>query len=296
VSRVAGDPRLSVCLTFDFDATSVWIVDTDNPAAVSRGEFGPVAIPRILALLDQHGAQATFFVPGHTALAYGDQVRAIRDAGHEIGHHGWVHENPAAFDPAGERENFARGLDALDRVAGVRPRGYRSPAGQFSASTIEILLENEMLFDSSCGGSDFSPYYLRLGDRFSKTEPYEFGEPADLVELPFSWLLDDFPHLEFDAGWSTEQSPPSVVREIWQAEFDYAHAHADGGVFGLCMHPQVIGRGSRLMMLDGLLEHMAAQPGVVFESCGAYAERWRAAHPLGEWRRTPSVHAPRPSA
>ena len=275
-----SDPRLSVCLTFDFDAMSVWIASTDNPATISRGEFGAVAVPRILALLERHDALATFFVPGHTALAYPDLIRRIRDAGHEIGHHGWVHENPAGFDHQGERQVFERGLEALDQVAGVRPDGYRSPAADFSVNTIDVLLEYGMRYDSSCSGSDFTPYYLRQGDRWSKTEPYVFGEPRDLVELPFSWALDDWPHFEFEAGWSTEQSSPSTVREIWQGEFDYAYANCPGGVYVLTMHPQVIGRGHRITMLEGLIEYMGGHEGVRFEPMIRYAERWREANPL----------------
>jgi peptidoglycan-N-acetylglucosamine deacetylase len=286
-----SEPRLSVCLSFDFDAMSVWIAGTDNPATISRGEFGAVAIPRILELLSRHGARATFFVPGHTALAYPFLVREIHAAGHELGHHGWVHENPAGLDPAAEREVFRRGLDALEQVAGVRPAGYRSPAADFSRATIDVLVEHGMSYDSSCSGSDFTPYYLRQGDRWSKDGPYVFGEPCDIVELPFSWILDDFPHMEFEVGWSTEQSPPAAVREIWQGEFDYAYDHAPGGVFGLCMHPQVIGRGHRLRMLDDLMAHMGGRDGVVFEPLGDYAERWRAANPLERWRASDAVHA-----
>jgi peptidoglycan-N-acetylglucosamine deacetylase len=284
-----SERRLSVCLSFDFDAMSVWIAGTDNPATISRGEFGAVAVPRILSLLERHDARATFFVPGHTALAYPDIVREIAAAGHEIGHHGWVHENPAEQGPEGERAVFERALEALDTVAGVRPTGYRSPAADFSRDTIDVLLEYGMRYDSSCSGSDFTPYYLRQGDRWSKTGPYEFGEPADLVELPFSWLLDDFPHFEFEVGWSTEQSPPSTVREIWQGEFDYAYEHCLGGVFGLTMHPQVIGRGSRLMMLEGLSDHMAERDGVVFEPLADHAERWRRENPLEQWRDSGAV-------
>src|SRR6266545_826623 len=100
-----GGARLSVCLSFDFDAMSSWIGDvkikSDNPAQLSRGEFGAIAVPRILELLRKHDIRTTFFIPGHTALAFPDAVRMIRDAGHEIGHHGWVHEHVDDFDPAG---------------------------------------------------------------------------------------------------------------------------------------------------------------------------------------------------
>ena len=145
-------PRLSVSLTFDFDAMSVWIGshNSNNPAQISRGEFGAVAVPRILDLLERHKIATTFFIPGHTALAYPGLVRDIRDRGHEIGHHGWVHENPAHFDLDGEREVFRRGLEALQEVAGIVPPGYRSPSVDFSPNTIDILLENGIAYDSSC--------------------------------------------------------------------------------------------------------------------------------------------------
>ena len=109
-------------------------------AALSRGEFGAVAVPRILELLEKHGILSTFFVPGHTALAYPELIRRIRDEGHEIGHHGWVHESVLALGVDREREVFERGLEALDRAAGVRPVGYRAPSAEVSASTVDVLL------------------------------------------------------------------------------------------------------------------------------------------------------------
>jgi peptidoglycan/xylan/chitin deacetylase (PgdA/CDA1 family) len=279
--------RLSVCLSFDFDGMSDWIgtMKSNNPSEISRGEFGVVGVPRVLDLLKRHEIRATFFIPGHSALAYPDLVCRVRDEGHEIGHHGWVHENPANFNLDGERANFQRGLDALDKAAGVTPRGYRSPAADFSVNTIDVLREFGMLYDSSCSGSDFSPYYLRKGDRWTPDGPYAFGESIDLVELPFSWGLDDFTHFEFALGWTTDQSPPSAVREIWQGDFDYALANEPGGVFGVCMHPEVIGRGHRMTMLDGLIEHMKAQDGVTFTTYLDYAIGWREANSLDDWTR-----------
>jgi peptidoglycan/xylan/chitin deacetylase (PgdA/CDA1 family) len=290
-----SSPRLSVCLSFDFDAMSVWIgsLQSNSPAQISRGEFGAFAIPRLLDLLRRRSARATFFVPGHTALAYPELVKRIADEGHEIGHHGWVHENPALLDRDAEREVMERGFEALDRAAGVRPVGYRSPGADFSANTIDILLEYGIRYDTSCSATDFTPYYLRKGDRWSTTEPYVFGETTDLVEIPFSWGLDDFPHFEFTPGWSSEQSPASAVREIWQAEFDWAYANVPGGVYDLCMHPQVIGRAHRLTMLEGLVEHMQAHEGVAFEPLGQYAERWRSENPVREWLASSPIQAAR---
>jgi peptidoglycan/xylan/chitin deacetylase (PgdA/CDA1 family) len=289
-------PRLSVCLTFDFDALSPWALDMAgrNVAALSRGEFGAVAVPRILALLARRGIQATFFVPGHTALAYPELVREIRDAGHELGHHGWVHEPLSELEPDRERELLRRGLDALDRVAGVRPAGYRAPSVDVSAATVEILLEHGFVYDASFSGSDFEPYYLRRGDGFPADAEYVFGETVDLVGIPFSWSLSDFQYFEFVPGVTGRQDPPSTVHEIWLGELEWAHVNAPGGVFDLCMHPQVIGRGPRLAMVERLIDAAAGLEGVVFERLGDYAARWRSEHPLAEWLRSDPVHARRP--
>src|SRR5262245_20634807 len=107
-----------VALTFDYDAMSNWINSSGgkSPGMISRGEFGPIALSRILALLDSRRVTSTFFVPGHTALAYPDTVKAIHAAGHEIGHHGWVHENPVTLSPDQERRVLERGLEALEAV------------------------------------------------------------------------------------------------------------------------------------------------------------------------------------
>jgi peptidoglycan/xylan/chitin deacetylase (PgdA/CDA1 family) len=280
------EPRLSVCLSFDFDAMSSWIgtFKTTSLPAISRGEYGAHVLPRILEMLRRQEVTTTFFVPGHTALAFPAAVKAIAEDGHEIGHHGWVHENPAELDPATELEVLEKGFAALEKVAGVRPRGYRSPGCDFSEATPDLLREHGFLYDSSCSASDFTPYYLRKGDRFSLTEPYRFGDLTDMVEMPFFWTMDDFPHFEFVAGFSTAQSTPAHVRELWQGEFDWAVENVPGGVYDLCMHPQAIGRGSRLAMLEGLIEHMKTQPGVVFETMLTYAERWKAANPIERWR------------
>ena len=276
--------KLSCAITFDFDAMSSWIgsVRSDNPSMISRGEFGAVAIPRILDLLDRHKVRSSFAVPGHTAYAYPDLVQEIHRRGHEIVHHGWVHENPAEFDEAGERNILEKGLEALDRVVGVRPEGYRSPAWDFSKRTVDLLLEYGFSYDSSCMGHDTYPYYLRTGDKWSLDAPYHFGEPIDLVELPVTWSLDDFPVSEFVLGMNQGLMAASAIEENWRGDFDYAYAHCPGGIFILTLHPQTIGRGNRMLLLERLLEHFS-QSGVGFQPMKEYVTHWRAANSLEEW-------------
>jgi len=278
-------PRLTCSLTFDFDAISLWLgtFHSTNPSMLSRGEFGAVAIPRILKLLADRDIRATFFIPGHTALAYPETVRAIADAGHEIGHHGWVHESPADFDAAGERANLERGFEALDAVAGARPRGYRSPAAVLTEASLPLLLEYGFLYDSSCMATDFYPYYLRLDDRWSTTEAYGFGETSELVEASFSWSLSDFSRFEFVWAQNPGFSSPSQVDEIWRGEFEYAYGNCPDGVYNLTLHPQVIGRCHRLLMFEALLDHFRSRHGVRFEPLGEYVERWKDENPLDVW-------------
>src|SRR4051794_11068210 len=195
--------KLTVSLTFDVDGMSSWIgtAKSNNPSMLSRGEFTVVGTSRVLDLLKKSDIRATFCVPGHTAYAFPDLVRRIRDEGHEIAHHGWVHENPADYDREGETAILEKGLNALERVAGVRPAGYRSPAWDLSRDSLLILQQYGFTWDSSCMAGDFVPYYPRTGDEWSQDRPYKFGKVLDLVELPVTWALDDFAAFETVTGF-----------------------------------------------------------------------------------------------
>jgi peptidoglycan/xylan/chitin deacetylase (PgdA/CDA1 family) len=287
-------PRLSVCITFDFDATSPWVAQaaTMGPGYLSRGEAGAAAVPRILELLRRHGVRTTFFVVGHTALAYPDLVKAIVADGHEVAHHGWVHEEPYALQRAREEWVFEQGLAALDAAAGVTPVGYRAPGALISHNTVDILLEHRMLYDASCSATEFEPYYFRRGDRFPKDGRYVFGEPVDLVAIPFAWTLTDFAHVDFVPGVASSQNLPADVAAMWRGEFDAAYAGFRGGVFDLTLHPQSFGRAYRLALLDGLLTHMAGHEGIVFEPVAECARRFREANPVAEWAARRPLQAP----
>ena len=190
-------PRLTVALTFDHDAISSEVDRGDGPVLRSRGEFGPrVGAPRILALLDREAIPSTWFVPGHTLVTFPDSVEAILAGGHEIGCHGWAHEDLAAVDPDVERDVMERSVAAIGRVSGALPRGFRAPYWALSERTLDIAAELGLRYDSSMMADDVRLYRIRQGDVQDAQAGSRFGSPGPLVEVPVSWALDDWPHFE----------------------------------------------------------------------------------------------------
>ena len=265
-------PASTVCLTFDFDAMSVWFgYDHVTPAMLARGEFGArVGVPRLLAFLSERELPATFFVPGHTVESFPHESAAILDAGHEIGHHSWAHVDPSGQSPDEERADMERALAALDGI-GVRPAGYRSPSADMSQLTLTLLEEHGFAYDSSLMADDYVPYRPRIGDRVARDEPLQRGREAALWEIPMSFELDDWPHFQFNFDPPRHGlAAPSGVLEIWRGDLEWMHANVDGGVMTVCMHPQVIGRAHRMAMLDRFVDAALAL-GVRFRTLGDVA-------------------------
>src|SRR5438552_2404744 len=140
----------TICLTFDFDALSVWLAyDRTTPAMLGRGEYGArVGVPRVLELLDRYGLGATFFVPGHTVESFPQETESILERGHEVAHHSYAHVDPSLQSRDDEREDMERAWHTLERI-GVTPLGFRSPSADLSDSTLELVEEFGFLYDSS---------------------------------------------------------------------------------------------------------------------------------------------------
>ena len=81
----------------------------------------------------------------------------------------------------------------MDRVLGLRPEGHRSPAGDLSPHTLDLLMAHGFTYDLLSMGHDYLPYRPQKGDHTPLLEPAVLGEPVDLIELPVAWSLDDFP-------------------------------------------------------------------------------------------------------
>ncbi|HMO57104.1 MAG TPA: polysaccharide deacetylase [Roseiflexaceae bacterium] len=266
-------PNSTICLTFDFDAMSVWFgYAQTTPAMLYRGEYGArVGVPRLLELLRRHAIKATFFIPGHTIDSFPEAVAQILADEHEVAHHSYAHVDPSEQTPAEERADMERALESLARI-GVTPLGFRSPSADFSQATLGLLEEYGFRYDSSLMADDFRPYHPRRGDRVGRHEPLVKGVESSIWELPMSFEFDDWVHFQFNFNpYRNGTSAPSKVLEIWAAEFDWMHRNVAGGILTVAMHPQVMGRGHRVAMLEQFIEHCAASRDVAFRRMGDVA-------------------------
>ncbi len=276
-------PRHLVCLTFDFDALSLWLArGITSPTPISQGEFGAVGAQRILDLLARYQLPATWFIPGHTIETYPDICARIHAEGHEIGHHGYAHEAPVRLTRAEEEAVLLRGADVIQRLTGAPPRGYRSPAWDLSPHTVELLLAHGFAYDSSMMGHDDQPYRARQGDVIALDQPARFGPPTRLIELPVSWSLDDFPHYEY--LWTATHLQQGLMRADdvlanWRDDFDYMAQHTEWGALVYTFHPQVSGRGHRMLMMERLIGDLRDR-GATFVRMDALAAEYDQRAPL----------------
>jgi len=234
----------AVALTFDVDGEAPWLGEgteySRRLTALSQGRFGPQrGLGRVLALLAEHGITATFYVPGHTADHHPDAMAAILAAGHEVAHHGYLHLASEGLDAGGQRAELERGLTALGKH-GIRPLGYRSPGWELMPETLGMLAELGFGYDSSLMADD-RPYWVASGS-------------APLLELPGHWSLCDWPYF----GWTPYHggllADPARVESIWLEEFE--SARAERRLVTYTMHPEAVGRGYLIRMLDRVITAM----------------------------------------
>ena len=280
--------QIFVSIGVDVDAVAGWLGSyggEDSPDDISRGLFaGEVGTPRLLDLFDKEGLMTSWFIPGHSVETFPKQMQMVADAGHEIGIHGYSHENPIAMTYEQEQAVLDKSFALISELSGKAPTGYVAAWWEFSPVTNELLLEKGIKYDHSLMHNDFTPYYVRVGDSWTKIDysqhpdtwmkPLVRGQETDLIEIPANWYLDDLPPMMF-----IKKSPnshgfvnPRHLEQMWQDQFDWVYREMDYAVFPITIHPDVSGRPQVLLMLERLIKHFKAHEGVKFVTMNQIAD------------------------
>ena len=143
---MAKKKEIFVAYGIDVDAVAGWLGSyggEDSPCDITRGLFaGEVGSLRLLRLFKKWGIKTTWFIPGHSIETFPEQMQAVADAGHEIGMHGYSHENPTATTPEQEEAIFDKCIEVITKlcrqaaarlrraVVGARPEDRRAAPAQ----------------------------------------------------------------------------------------------------------------------------------------------------------------------
>ena len=290
-----ADKEILVCFNTHFDAVSLWLGSfggEDSPCDISRGVHAAMlGVPRLLDLYDKYGIKGTWDITGHSIESFPKQAELVVQAGHEIGLHGYSHENPLAMTREQEAAVLDKTFALAKELSGKDPKGYTAPWWELSKNTIDLLIEKGIEYDHSLMGDDHTPYYLRRDDSWTKIDyskpaevwmkPWKPGPETDLVEIPCSWYLDDAPPVMFvkkfpnSHGWVS----PRHLGEMWQDQFDWLYRHYDWGIYNACVHPDASGHPQMLMMLERLIDHMRRHDGVRFVTLKQICDEFKKRHP-----------------
>ena len=282
----------TICMSVDYDAVSTWIAAGQTGLrTLSRGEFAEYATPQLLEIFKRYKITTSWYIPGVTALQYPDSVAQVAAADHEIANHTLRHEDIGALPLDQMRYSLTRTNEILERITGQRPVGARLSGADLGDGTcIKVMADEGFRYDSSLLGG-YRPFWAPSPHTIDAEGLIRRAEPLDMVELPFVWILTDFSQFEFHYG------PPQYralllnarqVEEVWRDEIDDLIRRDPAGFLMFALHPQVIGRGSRLAMLERIIEY-ALDRNCRFATAAQIADEFRAAEDAK--RRAGATHA-----
>ncbi|GJC90629.1 peptidoglycan deacetylase [Colletotrichum liriopes] len=220
----------------DIDAVAGWLGSyggEDSTNDISRGNdwisglwAGTIGTRRLLKLFEKYNIKASWFIPGHSLETFPEECAMVRDAGHEIGLHGYSHENPVDMTLEQQRDVLDKTWKMLTEFCGGNPpKGSVAPWWETSEEGTELLLSYGIEYDHSMSHHDCQAYWLRAGDTWTKIDykqkadtwmkPLVKGKETGLVEIPGSWHIDDIPPFTFmknsanSHGWVNPRSVAS---------------------------------------------------------------------------------------
>ncbi|KAH8895258.1 glycoside hydrolase/deacetylase [Thozetella sp. PMI_491] len=297
-------PKALCCISVDIDAVCGWIGSyggEESVSDISRGYFaGTVGVRRLLALFEKYNIKTTWFIPGHSLETFPEECAMIRDAGHEIGLHGYSHENPRDMTIEQQEIVLDKTYRLLTEFCGKPPRGSVVPWWETSKEGADLMLKYGLEYDHSFSHHDALPHWLRVGDTWTNIDykqhpdtwmkPLVRGETTGLVEIPASWYLDDLPPMMFiknmpnSHGWVH----PSVVEDLWKDHFDYFYETYDNFCFPVTIHPDVSGHPHALKMIERIIKYLSKHEGVEWVKMEEICDEFKSRNTPPESARLPA--------
>lgn len=257
--------KIAAMVTFDFDAEYLRYSRNKsgsiNFADISRGLYGPrEGLDRCLRVLKEQQIKSTFFIPGAIAERYPEKVSQIVADGHEIGYHGYEHESIIGYPIEKEIENMEKSEAILEKLYGKKIVGHRGCNNIIQPYTMELIQSRGYKYSSVMKDRDWA--YIHPLD----------NDKAPLVELPTEHTLDDTTYFYFTYSQIVNKSnyTSEYVYNIWKDYFDELLTEEDK-IFVLKLHPQMIGRAGRAVMLGKFISYMKEQ-GAWITTCEEVAD------------------------
>ncbi len=258
-----GGARCAAAITFDIDMDSFLHLEygdrvPDMVCTTSWLRYDEIAVPRILRIYREFDLRQTFFFPAWCMEQHPAMVELILEDGHEIGHHGYLHENPNQLSREDELYWLQRATEVVNRMTGSKPFGYRAPVYNFSRHTADLLAAEGFLYDATLMANDV-PYVIKC-------------ESGTLIEIPSHWALDDWPQFahNIELEYTMTVRSPDEAFAVYEAEFDAAYRH--GGLWVAVWHPWHVGRLARADRLVQFIRKVKSMDDVWFATTREIAE------------------------
>ncbi|KAJ5711997.1 hypothetical protein N7488_006153 [Penicillium malachiteum] len=304
IPRVLAKPKrnkIRVAVSVDLDAVSGWLGTSAHPdnvlADYSTGFFAArVGVPRLLRMLTKLkiADRCTWFIPGHSAESFPEEVKKVVESGCEIGLHGYAHEGAYQLTPEQERDVLVRCIEIAQNLTGKKPVGYRAPLYQLRETTLDLLEEYGFEYDASLTDHDCHPFFA---PKRPPLEPIDFSKPAatwmhpvkespsapdrrPLVCVPCNYYMEDMtpmqflPHCENSQGFVDVR----VIENLWRDRFLWIRDNEEEPIFPVLMHPDTSGMAHVIGMLQRMLEWLKEwerEGEVEFLQTGEIARWWK---------------------
>ncbi|KAJ5925912.1 hypothetical protein N7454_007422 [Penicillium verhagenii] len=268
--------KIRVAVSVDLDAVSGWLGTNASPdnvlADYSAGFFAArVGVPRLLRMLKKLDIadRCTWFIPGHSAESFPEEVKQVVDSGCEIGLHGYAHEGAYQLTPEQERDVLVRCMDIAHTLTGKKPVGYRAPLYQLRESTLDLLEEYGFEYDASLTDNDCHPFFA---PKRPPIKQIDFSKPAStwmhpvrdsvsppdrrpLVCVPCNYYMEDMTPMQFLPHTANSQGyvDVRVIENLWRDRFLWIRDNEEEPVFPLLMHPDASGMAHVIGMLERML-------------------------------------------